>query len=1158
MLSYRLLTILAVIITLLSACAPAIEAGNPTLEGISQQPQTSATDSTQLPPPASQGDQTLEVDGIFLTPGVLCAGAHALAQARVSAPEGSALAFSWSARYGTLEGEGKTVTYTAPTEPPADGFDTITLDVSDGKDSGKTSLLVKLISPDALNAWQPTGGPEGGFLTSIEINEANPDILYVGGDGGRIYKSTDSGETWTPSKPFLETRIRVEQLFLNQDDPNVLYVSAMKLYKSEDGGETFKIIFEPQTSISNMTMASFDPETLLLGTFDGSVLLSENGGENWRDLGFPIPADSSVQAVGISTSSEFWVGTREWSNRADGQLFHTSDQGAHWTLVDNMDQYPSTDIQSILVDPLDPKAVYVGLMQSYNEGFDGSHPRAALKTTDGGETWNALPMPEIWDNFVKFMGLTHYDRTLYIGMGGTWMYKAPDGGRSFTKLNMLGRNGDFCDLAIDPRNPDVFFIPSQGAGVLKSSDGGKTFELKYKGIQSTSISLLETATKANNGLIYATSAGGEGQFRSMDFGDSWQRITENGITHPWADEIRVNPHQPNQVWYVADVGRVEVSDQRGDTWRTVIEPYSPGFRFGSVYALAVAPSNPHRLYALKNGFGIFSYEDWVELPGQSRFFHHSEVDYSFALAVYPEDQNVIVSGYIPKPFQDFALLQISRDGGETWETQNRVEGSEGITSAAFSPAYPERLYYASVGWQPTIYRSDQIGQAGQKLPEPWDLAKVEGDYIHYIEVIPHPNLPDVVYVSAYPAGVYRSDDAGENWTEVDNGLPIYQVKDPMRQGRHNLTIAPSNPDTLYTGIYGQGVYQSTNGGATWQKTGLADQLEILALSVDPQDARLIYIGTERGVIRSTDGGDTWSAFMKGMPETPVRTLAWGTDRTMFAGTLGYEIYFVGPDGNHWEQMPGFGQFGTFWPIWNDRPLYQYTSLIFHPEKPEEIIFGTFPAGIFISQDGGKTWRESNTNWTWDGVFSLEYHPEEPNILYSGTYNGLNRSLDGGRTWEMWDNGWPGEQWVFSIDFDPRDPNIMYACSKNGENEGRGQPGFFMGSVMKSENGGESWFEIMNGLRKDQEYYKIIVDPNSPDVLYLATQFDGVYISTNAGEHWTQWNEGLTNRIAGTNGNNVTNTMTLSPDGVYLYFASAGSGIFRRGTIQATQVCGCNP
>jgi hypothetical protein len=98
--------------------------------------------------------------------------------------------------------------------------------------------------------------------------------------------------------------------------------------------------------------------------------------------------------------------------------------------------------------------------------------------------------------------------------------------------------------------------------------------------------------------------------------------------------------------------------------------------------------------------------------------------------------------------------------------------------------------------------------------------------------------------------------------------------------------------------------------------------------------------------------------------------------------------------------------------------------------------------------------------------------------------------------------------------------------------------------MKSINGGETWFAITNGLDINQEFYKVIVDKHNPDVLYLATQWNGVFISRNGGISWTAWNQGLTNTVAGTL-SNVTNPMVMSADGLFLYFGTAGSGVFRR-------------
>jgi photosystem II stability/assembly factor-like uncharacterized protein len=306
----------------------------------------------------------------------------------------------------------------------------------------------------------------------------------------------------------------------------------------------------------------------------------------------------------------------------------------------------------------------------------------------------------------------------------------------------------------------------------------------------------------------------------------------------------------------------------------------------------------------------------------------------------------------------------------------------------------------------------------------------------------------------------------------------------------------------------------------------------------------VLAATEEGVWRTTNGGKSWTDFGAGLGTWQIRTLQASAGGRLFCGTAGYEVYFRNPGDTAWRQTQAFDNFGTFWPIWNNRPLYQYTSLLFHPTDPKTIYFGTFPSGIFKSLDGGATWRERNVGWTNDGVFTLVFRPGDPETVYAGTYNGLNRSLDAGAHWQRWGNGWPGEQWVFSLAFDPRDPEVIYACSKNGENEGAGRPGFH-GTVMKTTDGGANWSAITTGLDVDQEFYKIIVDKFEPDVLYLATQREGVYVSRDGGASWEPWNDGLTNPAAGTSGNNVTNTMALTANGRYLYFGTLGSGVFRR-------------
>jgi len=1103
------------------------------------------------------------IESLTTTIGSLCQEKITQISFSANDPDNDSLSINWETQHGQVFQDEDQYFYQAPVKLPDSSIDTITLNVSDEEESVSRTISILLIENDDSQGWNQTGGPEGGLINTIEIDQHNPDVLYAGGFGGSLVKTSNGGDSWEILPKFLDSGEEIHEIIIDPSNPNILYIRARAIYKTEDAGMTYKKVFQEVGNASSLDINQTKPAQLLVGTWDGRVFLTENGGGNWVQLFVRIPANTSITSAAIASESELWVGTHSWGEEQFGEIYHSKDTGRSWSKIDNLDPAQNSSVQSILVNQKGNPFIYVGLRNVHNERFD-QNERYLLKSTDGGASWENLTITHGhgWGSG-DLMGLTSWDETLYVGRGPELVYQSKDGGKSFKALWGIGNNGDFNDIAVDPRDTDILYLPSRSYGILKSYDGGESWEWINKGLHFMGLALLETNLNANNGVVLGASAKGEGEFISSDFGETWDKVPVDEITHPWADEMKINPHNTNEFWYTADVAEVFISKDKGITWKRIIETSfeAPGFRFGSTYALAVAPSNPDRLYVEKNGFGIFRSSNIENGYYFWDFLHQSEIDYTYSIAVDPSDENILYSGVIPKPFQDSAYIRKSSDGGNNWETILTVPNSAGITSVALASDLPNRVYAAGIGSSPQLFRSESSGDTWVKLSPPWDINSIKDGTISYIEIVPHPGDPNIVYISAYPGGVFLSKDAGGSWEKIDLGLPSYQVVDGLRQGRYNLAVSDTNPNILYVGIFDEGVYKSSNNGESWELTNIKSKdLGILALAIDLEDENVVYIGSREGVFQSTDSGANWIEFHAGshIADTDVRTLVFSPDSTLYAGTLGYEVFKLEPGDSSWHQINSLANFGTFWPLWDGRPLYQYTFLVFHPEDPDTLLFGTFPAGIYISHDGGESWQESNTSWTWDGVFSLVYHPQDSNIIFAGTYNGVNRSVDGGETWEMWDQGWPDEQWVFSIDFDPRDSNIMYAASKNGENEGKGQPGIFMGTVMKSIDGGETWFEIMQGLPRTNEFYKIIVDPHAPDTIYLASQKEGIFISRDQGKSWVQWNEGLTNIVSGTNGNNVTNTMALSPDGLQLYFATSGAGVYRRMTVNALAICGCTP
>jgi PKD repeat protein/photosystem II stability/assembly factor-like uncharacterized protein len=1338
---------------------------------------------------------------------------------------------------------------------------------------------------DELDQWIQTNGPEGAPMTSIVTHPTDGNVLYASGPGGGIYKSINAGETWVLKDiPGVHPSDHLHSLIIDTISPNTLYVAGGSgIWKTTDGGDSWQAknngINPYNLGITSLIMNPEDSNTLYAGTtthypeeIPRSLYKTTDGGESWIKISseLNIPVDGEITALDV-TGSHIYVGVYCLATWQEGRLFHSTDGGATWAYVD-FDQPKETYIFSVLIDSANVNEVWVGLHSIYNIFSD----QVLFVTMDGGKTWNSV------NNFpgseeVMILSKSPSD-ILYVNTNN--FYMTSNNGLTW-ELLMVGQGivpaettGGPNAIAFSPDDEDTLYVALRfGSGLAKSTDGGRTWYRINKGILNTSVSLL-TPHPSNPGTLYAAAVGGEGTFKTTDYGATWTWLSGQGITHPFADELVIDPHNPETVWEVADVGDIFQTTNGGTTWDKIIRPSGHGFRAGSVSVVAPAPSDPDTIYAGKNGFGIFKSID----GGESwQFLHQSEVDYTYSIAVHPNNSNIVYSGYNPKPFQDWAIVRQTTDGGTTWRTSLTVYNSSGITSVVIDPHNTETIYAGSTGksggeifkstdggnswskinehftmctvwgqpmllvdhtnpsiaytgtWLAGTWKTNDAGEnwilleeapisstslslnklnssiiysADRTKPKVWkstdagltwietadfssngaflvnrvsvygnivyastfgpslhggklykstdsgstwnditgDLPRsvldiafdftnrdviyvtthVYGAYkstdsgmtwnqmqnfpnigAYDIEVDPvdptilyacglgngsvpdwcmepdgytftddsgvyksndsgqtwskilttsnecrairlHPNNHNVIYASAMdeglqvstdggnswssynmdldtlvltscalggekiyvgtqgygvysgdvnlndwsvtwqpnrsnkpipevyslqvevdpgnsnrifvgsnPGGLYRSDDGGVTFYDKNFLTPSVVVDDPLRQGYYTFSLNPSDTNEVWLGTWGKGVYKSYDGmdfdinahGADVQMYGKY----IYQIIIDPNPPHTVFVACEDGVFKSSDGGASWSDFSTGLDTTQIRTLALTKNGRLLCGTLGYELFYYNTANNRWEQMNAFHNFGTFWPIWNNRPLYQYTSLLFHPTDPNIIYLGTFPAGIYKSIDGGLSWRETNVGWLNDGVFSLVFHPENHDILYAGTYNGISRSTDAGSHWEIWDQGWPVEQWVFSIDFNPSDPNVMYACSKNGENEGTGREGFH-GIIMKSTNGGDSWFSIADGLDLNQEFYKIIVDKHNPDILYLATQYDGIFISRDGGILWQPWNDGLINLVAGTNGNNVANPMALSTNGRYLHFGTAGSGIFRRKTV----------
>jgi photosystem II stability/assembly factor-like uncharacterized protein len=344
------------------------------------------------------------------------------------------------------------------------------------------------------------------------------------------------------------------------------------------------------------------------------------------------------------------------------------------------------------------------------------------------------------------------------------------------------------------------------------------------------------------------------------------------------------------------------------------------------------------------------------------------------------------------------------------------------------------------------------------------------------------------YFGGVNGGIWKTTDAGTVWVPIFDGQPVGSIG--------ALAVAPSDPKTIYAGTgesdirsdlsSGNGVYRSTDGGATWQHIGLENTRQISRIVVDPQNANVVYVGAlghaygpseERGVYKSVDGGAHWTRALDLGSEIGISDLAIcsSAPQVLFAGA------------------------------WNAHraPWSTYAPL----EGPG--------SGLYRSQDGGTTWARLQGNGLPDGdwgrvgvaagpdgkrVYALIFIQAEtqiqiktriqPQFLNAPTKSGLYRSDDGGNTW-MLANADPrltGRAWYFnSVTIDPQNPEVVYVPNV---------------ALYRSENGGKT-ISIVRGAPGGDDYHQIWVDPKNSSSMVLGTD-QGTTISVDRGATWSTW------------------------------------------------------
>lgn len=649
----------------------------------------------------------------------------------------------------------------------------------------------------------------------------------------------------------------------------------------------------------------------------------------WRMIG-PHRGGRTVGAVGVPQQPNvFYIGVN------NGGVWKTTDYGRTWKPI--FDDQPTGSVGDVAVAPSNPEVIYVGSGEGLQRP-DLSVGDGVYKSTDGGKTWTNTGLQDGQQIGGLAIDPTNQNRVFAAVLGHPYgpnttrgVYRTLDGGKNWERVLYKDENTGAIQVTIDPKNPNIVYADlwasRQGpwengtwqgpeSGLYKSTDGGTTWRKLTKGLPTYEQGLGRIGfciAPSDPNRMYATvdAPNVGGVFRSDDAGESWYRTTQDpriwGRGSDFA-EVKVHPNNPDVV-FSADVDTWK-SEDGGKSWTAFRG--APG---GDDYhRLWINPTNPDiMLFAGDQGAiitvnGGQTFSSWYNQPTAQ--FYHVSTDNAFPYNVYGGQQE---SGSV-------GISSRGNDGQITFREWHPV-GVEEYGYVAADPLNPNIIY----GGKITKF-DKRTGQTQNIAPEAVRSGKYR--FIRTAPVLFSPIDPKTLFFAGNV--LFKTQNGGDSWQvispdltreryeEIPESIGVYRSDGMKTMPRRGViyAVAPSPKDinTIWAGTDDGLIHLTKDGGKTWKNVTppqLKPWSKVSQLDASYFDANTVYAAINSirlsdmrpHILRTRDGGKTWTEIVNGLPNDPINAVREDPKRKglLFAGSE-RAVFVSFDDGDNWQSL----------------------------------------------------------------------------------------------------------------------------------------------------------------------------------------------------------------------------------------------------------------